>query len=214
MSNVAKFENRQAVQQSKTVVQLFNDVFKVLRQICTASTATIKTDEDLNILREQWVRAFAENGIRSMTQIDGGLAEARRKASPFLPSPGQFIEWCQRANQRHIGLPTPEQLHSEFLTYCKRRGDYDSAEDYPWKSDALYWLITDLHWAMVEGRLTDGEVRKKADRLLVAMAKRLERGEVIPAPVKRLAPPRAPAGLTPAQELYAKYKKRKEAGLL
>ncbi|HHL0960375.1 TPA: replication protein P [Serratia marcescens] len=206
MTNVMKFAQAPV----RTAPQLFNDVFKVLRQICPAATATIKTDDELNILREQWVRAFAENGIRSMDQINAGLAEARRLASPFLPSPGQFIEWCQAAQR--AGLPTAEELYGEFLTYCKRRGLYDSAEAYPWKSDAFYWLVTDLHRTMIDQRLTDGEVRKKAQSLLVDMGKRLDRGEAISKPVKRLAAPKHPAGPTPAQELYAKYQQRKAGG--
>lgn len=143
MNNVTNI--KQTMQPTRSAPQLFNDVFKVLRQICPAATATIKTDEELNTLREQWVRAFAENGICNMDQINAGLAEARRLASPFLPSPGQFIEWCQQGSAQRAGLPTAEQLYSEFLTYCKRRGAYDSAEVYPWKSDALYWLVTDLY---------------------------------------------------------------------
>lgn len=195
-------------------VRLFNEVFKALRQIFPAPMANIKTADDLDMLRRQWVMAFAENGINHMGQIEAGLAMARKTASPFLPSPGQFIEWCQQGNSQHAGLPTAEQLYSEFLTYCKRRGDYESAEDYPWKSAALYWLVTDIFDAMRRYRLTDEEVRKKSESLLSKMEKRLGRGDVIPAPVKRIAPPRHPSGPTPAELLYAKNQQRKEAGLI
>ncbi|MFT4466238.1 MAG: replication protein P, partial [Sodalis sp. (in: enterobacteria)] len=143
-----------------------------------------------------------------------GLAMARKTASPFLPSPGQFIEWCLQGNLQHAGLPTGEQLYSEFLTYCKRRGDYESAEDYPWKSAALYWLVTDLFDDMRRHRLTDEEVRKKSELLLLKMEKRLGLGDVILAPVKRIASPRHPAGPTPDELLYAKYQQHKEAGLI
>jgi len=212
MNNVTNI--KQTIQPTRSAPQLFNDVFKVLRQICPAATATIKTDEELNTLREQWVRAFAENGICNMDQINAGLAEARRLASPFLPSPGQFIEWCQQGSAQRAGLPTAEQLYSEFLTYCKRRGAYDSAEVYPWESDALYWLVTDLYRAMIDHRLTDGEVRKKAQSLLVDMGKRLDRGETIRKPVKRLAAPERPSGPTPAQLAIAEYERRKAEGWL
>lgn len=191
----------------------FNDLFSQLSQIFPGYRAAVRTQEDLNEMRRQWVLAMLEGGIRTREQIDFGLAVARQADSDFLPSCGRFVEWCKRGDAQRAGLPTEEQVYSEFLTYCKRRGGYDSAEDYPWKSDALYWLVTDLYRAMKNRNLTDGEVRQKAKALLVEMGKRLDRGEVIRKPVKRLAAPAHPAGPTPAELAYAKYKQRKEAGL-
>lgn len=186
----------------------FNGLFRQLCQIFPGFRATVKTQDDLNEMRRQWVLAMLEGGIRTREQIDAGLKVARQVESDFLPSCGKFVAWCQQGNPQRAGLPTAEQLYSELMNYCKRRGDYASAEEYPWKSAAQYWLVIDLYDAMRLNRMTDSEVRKKAELLLKDMIKRIELGEVIPPPVKRIAPPTHPSGPTPAELLYAKCQQR------
>ncbi|WP_072174581.1 replication protein P, partial [Escherichia coli] len=63
---------------------------------------------------------------------------------------------------------------------------YPDAESYPWKSNAHYWLVTNLYQNMRANALTDAELRRKAADELVHMTARINRGEVIPEPVKQL----------------------------
>ncbi|SWC22054.1 Origin specific replication binding factor [Klebsiella pneumoniae] len=70
--------------------------------------------------------------------------------------------------------------------YCRKRGLYPDAESYPWKSNAHYWLVTNLYQNMRANALTDAELRRKAADELTYMTARINRGETIPEPVKQL----------------------------
>ncbi|EPT7851424.1 replication protein P, partial [Escherichia coli] len=59
-------------------------------------------------------------------------------------------------------------------------------ESYPWKSNAHYWLVTNLYQNMRANALTDAELRRKAADELTCMTARINRGETIPEPVKQL----------------------------
>ncbi|EFM9925223.1 hypothetical protein RZU81_004785, partial [Escherichia coli] len=54
---------------------------------------------------------------------------------------------------------------------------YPDAESYPWKSNAHYWLVTNLYQNMRANALTDAELRRKAADELSCMTARINRGE-------------------------------------
>jgi hypothetical protein len=70
---------------------------------------SIKDPEIESQARQEWLKGLIENGITSDTQINSGLAKARAHNSPFLPSVGQFIEWCKTAAQDVAGLPSESE---------------------------------------------------------------------------------------------------------
>lgn len=84
------------------------------------------------------------------------------------------------------GLPNVSELVDMVYEYCRKRGLYPDAESYPWKSNAHYWLVTNLYQNMRANALTDAELRRKAADELVHMTARINRGEAIPEPVKQL----------------------------
>ncbi|EJA2702828.1 Replication protein P, partial [Escherichia coli] len=83
-------------------------------------------------------------------------------------------------------LPNVSELVDMVYEYCRKRGLYPDAESYPWKSNAHYWLVTNLYQNMRANALTDAELRRKAADELVHMTARINRGEAIPEPVKQL----------------------------
>ncbi|WP_070194310.1 replication protein P [Escherichia coli] len=82
---------------------------------------------------------------------------------------------------RENGITTMEQVNAGM-----RVGLYPDAESYPWKSNAHYWLVTNLYQNMRANALTDAELRRKAADELTCMTARINRGETIPEPVKQL----------------------------
>ncbi|HHD7597272.1 TPA: replication protein P [Escherichia coli] len=132
------------------------------------------------------ILAFRENGITTMEQVNAGMRVARRQNRPFLPSPGQFVAWCREEASVTAGLPNVSELVDMVYEYCRKRGLYPDAESYPWKSNAHYWLVTNLYQNMRANALTDAELRRKAADELVHMTARINRGEAIPEPVKQL----------------------------
>lgn len=161
-----QYDEKPQVQQ---VAQIINGVFSQLLATFPASLAN-RDQNELNEIRRQWVLAFRENGITTMEQVNAGMRVARRQNRPFLPSPGQFVAWCREEASVIAGLPNVSELVDMVYEYCRKRGLYPDAESYPWKSNAHYWLVTNLYQNMRANALTA----------------RINRGETIPEPVKQL----------------------------
>ncbi|HDL7960230.1 TPA: replication protein P, partial [Yersinia enterocolitica] len=125
--------------------QIFNELFRQLKAAFPALMTSIKDQSDLNELRRQWVLAFIENGITSIDQVNAGMKIARQQATPFLPSPGQFIAWCKQGATRAAGLPDADELYDMVMDYAKRRDMFSSAEAFPWPSNPAYWMVTKLY---------------------------------------------------------------------
>lgn len=94
---------------------LLNKIFTSLKAIFPGWTSAIRDQETFNQVRAEWLKGLLENGINSEAQIEYGLANARRHASPFLPSVGQFIQWC--AIEAESVHPTIEACYAELVAY-------------------------------------------------------------------------------------------------
>ncbi|ENO0739413.1 DNA replication protein [Yersinia enterocolitica] len=165
---------------------IFNELFRQLKAAFPALMTSIKDQRDLNELRRQWVLAFIENGITNMDQVDAGMKIARQQATPFLPSPGQFIAWCKQGATRAAGLPDADELYDMVMDYAKRRDMFSSAEAFPWPSNPAYWMVTKLYSQQRVQWLSEQDLRKRCGKELADMSKRIESGEPIPAPVVQI----------------------------
>ncbi|MBD2798331.1 DNA replication protein [Xenorhabdus sp. 18] len=183
MSEPAKPQGGQV---TKQIAEIFNELFRQLKGAFPALMASIKTQEDFDELRRQWVLAFAENGIRTIEQVNAGMKIARQQDSPFLPSPGQFVEWCKQGGIQNAGLPDESELYDMIMTYSAKRGLYSTPESYPWPSHACYWMVTKLYSQMMGLNLSEPELRKRCRQELISMSRRMESGEQIPEPKVQL----------------------------
>ncbi|MCB5329303.1 replication protein P [Yersinia intermedia] len=188
--------------------QIFNELFRQLKAAFPALMTSIKDQSDLNELRRQWVLAFIENGITSIDQVNAGMKIARQQATPFLPSPGQFIAWCKQGATRAAGLPDADELYDMVMDYAKRRDMFSSAEAFPWPSNPAYWMVTKLYSQQRVQGLSEQDLRKRCGKELADMSKRIEAGEPIPAPVVQIPRIHIPVsnerGLDHIAELRAK----------
>lgn len=166
--------------------QIFNELFRQLKAAFPALMTSIKDQSDLNELRRQWVLAFIENGITSIDQVNAGMKIARQQATPFLPSPGQFIAWCKQGATRAAGLPDADELYDMVMDYAKRRDMFSNAEAFPWPSNPAYWMVTKLYSQQRVQGLSEQDLRKRCSKELADMSKRIESGEPIPAPVVQI----------------------------
>lgn len=167
--------------------RLVDALFRQLKQVFPAASQTnLKSPADESAAKKQWIAAFAENGIRTREQLSAGMQYARASASPFWPSPGQFIEWCKAGEIRKYGLPDSEELYAMVMKYSAERGYYESPERYPWESNACWLMVTKLYSQMRSFNLTESELRKRCVRELRDMSRRAEAGEEFPAPVAQI----------------------------
>ena len=198
-------------EQTQQVAQIINGLFVQLAAAFPASLVN-RSQEDVNEIRRQWVLAFNENGITTMEQVEAGMRMVRRQDRPFLPSPGQFIKWC-REGHCVLGITTAEVM-AEYWKWRKLVFRYPSSEQYPWPKPIYYHICLELRRRGTDGQLSHKELEREAGDILDRWEKRVLAGKPIP-PVRRaLAAPKIAAGSTPAEMLMAKYKKRKDAGLI
>ncbi|EOC1289997.1 DNA replication protein [Cronobacter muytjensii] len=170
--------------------RLVDALFRQLKQVFPAANATsLRTEADEAAAKQQWIIAFAENGITRREQLAAGMKRARASLSPFWPSPGQFIDWCREGEFEQAGLPAVAELLAMVRTYCARRGLYASPTDYPWQNAAHYWLVTGLYSGMRLNGWTEKELAEQAKAELGKMAKRIGNGEIIPEPVPMIEQP-------------------------
>lgn len=195
--------------------RLVDALFMQLKQIFPAATQTnLRSDADERVAKQQWIAAFSENGIRTRKQLSAGMQKARSSQSPFWPSPGQFISWC-REGSGALGVSV-DDIMGEYWRWRKLVFRYPTSEQFPWrdKNPLYYHVCLELRRRGMEGQLSEKELIRAAGDILHDWEKRALAGKPIP-PVRRaLAAPSRDRGPTPAEMLMAKYKQRKDAGLI
>ncbi|EEA9092894.1 phage replication protein [Salmonella enterica subsp. enterica] len=195
--------------------RLVDALFMQLKQIFPAATQTnLRSDADERVAKQQWIAAFSENGIRTRKQLSAGMQKARSSQSPFWPSPGQFISWC-REGSGALGVSV-DDIMSEYWRWRKLVFRYPTSEQFPWrdKNPLYYHVCLELRRRGMEGQLSEKELIRAAGDILHDWEKRALAGKPIP-PVRRaLSAPSRDRGPTPAELLMAKYKQRKDAGLI
>lgn len=195
--------------------RLVDALFMQLKQIFPAATQTnLRSDADERVAKQQWIAAFSENGIRTRKQLSAGMQKARSSQSPFWPSPGQFISWC-REGSGALGVSV-DDIMGEYWRWRKLVFRYPTSEQFPWrdKNPLYYHVCLELRRRGTEGQLSEKELIRAAGDILHDWEKRALAGKPIP-PVRRaLAAPSRDRGPTPTEMLLAKYKQRKDAGLI
>ncbi|PMH45967.1 hypothetical protein BCU68_09230 [Vibrio sp. 10N.286.49.B3] len=97
------------------VEMIVNQLFAQLQGLYPAWRQAFATTEEMNNAKRAWVKAFIERGITRIEQIQLGLSAARHDTNSFIPSAGQFCNWCleidmDAAFARHIaGQPKGER---------------------------------------------------------------------------------------------------------
>ena len=164
-----------------------NRIFNVLKGSHLGWRANIKTQAEYDNARREWLRLLLKHRLTA-TEIEQGLAVAEMDKSPYLPSFGQFYDWCKTVNYESLGLPSLEQLLKR-LNHFAAYG-FEDADKFSFKNDAEYWLITDLYRRERRYLWQESTLRSQAEQALLAMAKRIQAGENIPERAKAIEKPK------------------------
>ena len=176
-------QNRPLV--NETAERLVNRVFEQLLARCPR---LYYTAEQVATAKQQWILGFAENGITTVEQVKQGMKALRAKEDDFVPSVGKFIGWCKVVDYTQLGLPTLEKLLKR-LNHFAAYG-LEEADKFSFKSDAEYWLITDLYRRERRYLWQESTLRSQAEQALLKMAKRIQAGENIPERAKAIEKPK------------------------
>ncbi|MBC6396296.1 replication protein P [Aeromonas hydrophila] len=118
--------------QLRAAASVINHLFSELQSCFPAWRQTFTSKADIDAAKRVWARGLVEAGIHSEQQLQWGLRKARRSESPFWPSVGQFIKWCQ-PDPAEFGLPTPEAAFREAS-----RNSHPASVDCKWTHPAVY----------------------------------------------------------------------------
>lgn len=79
-----------------------------------------------------------ESGVNSDLMVKVGMVKARAVREPWLPSPGQFCEWCKPSAQ-DLGLPSIEQAFNEARIELSKHSGYRK-----WSHPAVYFAAASV----------------------------------------------------------------------
>ncbi|WP_084611431.1 replication protein P [Zooshikella ganghwensis] len=100
--------------------------------------------------KSEWTKAFLENNITQIEQVKVGLRKVRKDPSPYFPSCGQFISWCQPGPE-DFGLP---MVHTAYNEACQNASSSTNAV---WSHNAVYAAARATGWFELRSR-TEKEV--------------------------------------------------------
>ena len=95
---------------ARVIEKLFNE----LKSIFPAWKPAWPDDKSENNPKRTWTKAFIAANLSSVRQIEHGIKRSRISGSPFMPSIGQFIQWCQ-VSAEDLGLPSADRA---YLVAC------------------------------------------------------------------------------------------------
>jgi hypothetical protein len=121
-----------------TLVSAVNELFKELRSIRSAWRQAWPDKETYQASKRQWYQAFTEAGVCAPGQIAFGMSQARKQPGDFIPSPGQFIEWCKPTPEL-LGLPPLDRAYREAC----RNAHPGMAGIAEWSHNAVYHAATE-----------------------------------------------------------------------
>ncbi|WKS98499.1 replication protein P [Gallibacterium salpingitidis] len=167
------------------VAKFVDRLFFRLKAIFPAWKAAFDGEESYQETKRFWLEALVNNGVTTAAQFKRGIARAERSESPYFPSVGQFIAWCNTENYAELGLPTPDELKHR-LNKFRANGGFSEIDRFEFMSDAEYWLITEIANKSIQKSYSEAEELQAMKEALEKMAKRLEKGEVLPKPTRSL----------------------------
>ncbi|POA50316.1 Replication protein P [Pseudomonas sp. MPR-ANC1] len=166
MGNLPPALQSQPLHVTTETVDVVNDLFRRLRGIFPAWRQAWPSTEALDAAKAEWIKEFADAGIRTLEQIEFGIQKCRKLKKPFAPSVGEFIAMCVPSPE-DFGMPAPAEAWLEALM-----GTYShEAVKLAAKATGLF----DLRAAKQE----DKGLRARFDRYYEVILRRAQAGQAL-----------------------------------
>lgn len=158
--------------------RVMDKLFSALCVYCPAWKQSLPDDEAVAEFKTLWLEELINHNVRNWRLVARGLAQCKQRKDRFLPTVGEFIEWCLSEDYAALGLPDEAELLRRLRVF--QGCGMENLHEFKFRSDAEYWLITDLYARGKAGEWRDKELAKEASSALIKMAKRIKQGEKIP----------------------------------
>ncbi len=99
--------------------KIVNKLFLTFTSIFPAFKQAWPTEIEFENAKREWIKAFNQVGLKDIEEIKKGVDRFRIETTPFVPSPGQFIEMCRRKEKKesyhrdYIPLAAPKRQTTE-----------------------------------------------------------------------------------------------------
>ena len=147
MKNVIPMEPaKSAVTKSdipNNAVRLIDRMFVRLKSIFPAWKHAFDSEIEYNETKQVWLEELFKAGVVSPQSLKRGWDLAAKSESPFFPSVGQFIAWCQFEDYHALGLPTAEDLIQRYKNYIGYARF--NQHEFKYRSKAEYWVLKALY---------------------------------------------------------------------
>lgn len=145
MNNVATI-SQSAVKNSgvsDNAMKLIDRMFARLKSIFPAWKHAFDSVETYNETKHVWLEELLKAGLVTPQSLKRGLDLAAKSESPFFPSVGQFIAWCQFEDYHALALPTSEELIQRYKNYMGYARF--NQHEFKYQSKAEYWVLKTLY---------------------------------------------------------------------
>lgn len=156
-------------------VRLIDRMFIRLKSIFPAWKQAFASEAEYNETKQVWLEELFKAGIVNPQSLKRGLDLAAKSESPFFPSVGQFIAWCEFKNYHELGLPTPEELSSRIQKYF---GYAKEPHNFPFRSRAEYYLLKTIYDGYGKKKWED--CQKAMPKILAEVAEKVKTGFEFP----------------------------------
>lgn len=96
------------------IQNLVNKVFAYFALICRGFNAFYAEPGKLELEKQIWCKAFADNGVSSDDQIERGISRLLLNSHVNPPQLGVFMAWMRKTPQE-LGIPDSEAAYRECL---------------------------------------------------------------------------------------------------
>lgn len=145
MNNVATI-SQSAVKNSgvsDNAMKLIDRMFARLKSIFPAWKHAFDSVETYNETKHVWLEELLKSGLVTPQALKRGLDLAAKSESPFFPSVGQFIAWCQFEDYHALSLPTAEELIQRYKNYMGYARF--NQHEFQYRSKAEFWVLKALY---------------------------------------------------------------------
>ena len=96
---------------TQEVTEFIHWLFDEIQAILPAFKQAWPSEQEFEQAKREWVKALNQVGLTEIEAIKRGVARFRVLPTPFVPSPGQFIEMCLQNDD--LGLPSIHEAWQE-----------------------------------------------------------------------------------------------------
>jgi hypothetical protein len=105
-------------------VMVVNRLFNFFQGICPGFDKQFSgNDSKLKTQKINFARAFMDEGISKIEQIEYGVKKCRRESPINIPTVGQFLNWCNPSAEE-VGFPKPSEAFDIACLINRQFNDY------------------------------------------------------------------------------------------